>query len=536
MPELKLLPLNRSFDVSEGTTLLDALRANSVILDAPCNGLGTCGKCKVRVAPLRGQSDQGLSGRVESLETEVLACETVVRAATVVWLPEQHTETRVLLGGTGGSRSRRSEAGGDERDRSFGIAVDIGTTTLVLALIDRRTGEAIATLGSLNPQTQYGHDVLSRIQHGSTAQGLQQLRQVLVDELNRLLLAAVQQAGLAAADVTEACLSGNTTMLHLITGTDPSSLGRYPYKPGLSGHELRAASEIGLQIAPTGSVYLPPIFDAFVGADITAGVLATDLHRLEGATLFIDIGTNGEMVLAVNGELTATSTAAGPAFEGMNITCGMRAMLGAIERVRIASDGALQICAIGNGEPKGLCGSGLLDAVGQLVSLGIVNPSGRLARPGSLGVPALDQRLVKHQGRPAFHLSGSVILTQSDIRQVQLAKGAVRAGIDQLLTQSLLAPSDVRRVLIAGSFGAHLSVDSLVAIGLLPPELADRVELVGNTSRTGAEALLRDRSVRAELAEVTRRAQTLDLAHTPNFDQRFVSCLAFPASASMAAA
>ena len=270
---------------------------------------------------------------------------------------------------------------GDTTAALFGAAVDIGTTTLVVALIDLRDGRELAIASSLNPQARHAQDVLSRIKLGSQPQGLQLLHGELIAELNRLVGAAAAEADVPVRHIYEAVFSGNTTMLHLATATNPASLGKYPYTPALQGGQHVSAADIGLVIAPRGLVYLPPIMSAYVGADITSGILATKLAEQRGVTLFVDIGTNGEMVLAANGQLTATSTAAGPAFEGMNIACGMRASRGAIEQVSLSGND-VEIKTIANAEPVGLCGSGLLDVVGELAAHGGVDKNGRFETNG----------------------------------------------------------------------------------------------------------------------------------------------------------
>jgi uncharacterized 2Fe-2S/4Fe-4S cluster protein (DUF4445 family) len=288
---------------------------------------------------------------------------------------------------------------------------------------------------------------------------------------------------------------------------------------------LRAA-EVGLAIAPDGQVYLPPIMSAYVGADITSGILAAKLAALRGVTLFVDIGTNGEMVLAVNGQLTATSTAAGPAFEGMNIACGMRASRGAIELVSLAGD-RVEIKTIANAAPVGLCGSGLLDAVGELAAHGVVDKNGRFRVNGALPDRPWKDRVGVLDGKPVFHIADPVYLSQKDVRQVQLAKAAVRAGIELMLRANNLTAAHVDRVLIAGSFGFHLRTASLIHLGLLPREFEDRVEFVGNTSKTGARAFLLDRRLRDELKQLVRRVRVLELANDPAFEKTFVQALSF---------
>jgi uncharacterized 2Fe-2S/4Fe-4S cluster protein (DUF4445 family) len=242
-------------------------------------------------------------------------------------------------------------------------------------------------------------------------------------------------------------------------------------------------------------------------------------------TLFVDIGTNGEMVLAVDGGLAATSTAAGPAFEGMNITFGMRAARGAIEGFMVEEDNIV-VKTIGNADPQGLCGSGLLDLVGELAYTGVLGSSGRFVKHHP--DPLLEERLEAVDGKTIFRVAGPVLLTQKDVRQVQLAKGAVRAGIELLLKSEGLNSADVDRVLIAGSFGYHLRTRSLVNLGLLPPKFTDRVEFVGNTSKTGGRAFLLNASLRSQMSELAAGVTIVELANDPAFERTFVAALAFP--------
>jgi uncharacterized 2Fe-2S/4Fe-4S cluster protein (DUF4445 family) len=414
---------------------------------------------------------------------------------------------------------------GDTSGESFGLVVDIGTTTLVAALVDLRDGRERLTRSALNPQTRHGQDVLSRIHLGSTPEGLERLQGDLIRELNGLVAALCAGAGVASARIYEAVLSGNTAMLHLAVGADPRSLGKFPYTPVLQGGEYLDAAAIQLAIAPKGRVYLPPLLSAYVGADIVSGLLATSLHEQPGVVLFVDIGTNGEMVLAVDGKLTATSTAAGPAFEGMNIACGMRASEGAVELFAVEDHG-IRVETIGCADPVGLCGSGLLDLVGELARSGSLDRNGRFSRQAPN--PVLEERLAFPAGKGVFQVAGPVFLTQKDVRQVQLAKGAVRAGIELLLRAEGLQAGDVDRVLIAGSFGFHLRTQSLVNLGLLPEAFADRVEFVGNTSQSGGRAFLVNARSRRTMAEVAGRVRVLELANDPAFEQTFIAALAFP--------
>jgi uncharacterized 2Fe-2S/4Fe-4S cluster protein (DUF4445 family) len=536
-----------SVEVAEGTSLLEASRRSGLAVEAPCNGAGTCGKCRVRIdAP--GHARVGLAG---ADPRDVLACQTEVLGDLVVELPgdgpaglrilSEGVRSRVALAPRirkhfrpepnhtevyAGAELMASEAG-DTSGETFGLVVDIGTTTLVAALVDLNDGEERLSRSSLNPQTRHGQDVLSRIQMGSTAAGLERLQGDLIGELNRLIASLCLDSGVAPGRIHEAVLAGNTAMLHLAAGADPRSLGRFPYTPVLTGNQYLAASRLGLEIAPEGQVYLPPILSAYVGADIVAGVLATELHRRSGVVLFVDIGTNGEMVLAADGKLTATSTAAGPAFEGMNIACGMRAAEGAVEGFTVTGQD-IQVQTIGGAPAVGLCGSGLLDLVGELARHGSLDRNGRFARPGQHPHPGLGRRLEIREGRASFQVSGPVILTQKDVRQVQLAKGAVRAGIDLLLRSQGLTPAQVDRVLIAGSFGYHLRAATLVNLGLVPEAFGDRVTFVGNTSQSGGRAFLVNAPSREAMAQVAAQVRVLELANDPAFEKTFLAAMAFP--------
>jgi len=554
MASVTFLPDNRNVSVANGTTILEAARQAGVLIEAPCNGAGHCGKCLVRlpvddlaclVVHLDAPSEAGGEGAV-------LACHADIYGdVTVEVLRRREEGLRVISAGSGinvtpdpfiarryepdthqtailaGERLLATERG-DTVAENYGLVVDIGTTTLVAALVDLTSGRELASASALNPQSLHAQDVLSRIRFAADSDRLVLLQTVLVQELNRLVQELSAKTGVAGSRIYEAVLGGNTCMLHLLAGVDPTPLGKHPFEPSVTGDVHLKAADIGLAIAPAGLVYLPPVISAYVGADISAGILASDLASLGGATLFIDIGTNGELVLAADGRLTASATAAGPAFEGMNISCGMRAALGAIERVDISPHGALDLGVIGGTEPTGICGSGLMDLVAELVEAGIIGRSGRLTAPRSGALnQALAERIIKIDGGSAFHLHEQVLLSQKDIRQVQLAKGAIRAGIELLLQEAGLLAADQDRVLIAGSFGYHLRERSLLTLGLLPPEAAGKVSFVGNTSRSGAEMLLVNRHLRPQLQQIVEQVRVVDLAGSPSFERVFVEMMGF---------
>jgi uncharacterized 2Fe-2S/4Fe-4S cluster protein (DUF4445 family) len=557
MVTVHFYPANRSISIRRGFTILDAARLAGVVIDSPCDGVETCGKCRVRLdeASLTQIVRRGAHhlSKDEEADGHVLACAAEIIGDIAVRIPENGADKSMKITSHGRKASvnlapwvtKEYSAGkgvtsimaggrfigqeeGDTGAESYGLVVDIGTTTLVVSLVDLGDGKELAVASALNPQSIHAQDVLSRIRFASEVKGLEEMRKGVIDEINRLTRQAAEETGLSQKRIYETVFSGNTCMLHLAAGVDPASLGRYPYTPLLTGGEYLDGAAMGLDISPFGIVYLPPVISAYVGADITSGILATRLHEERETTLFVDIGTNGEMAIARDGRLWSTSTAAGPAFEGMNISSGMRAGEGAIERFAIAADGEVAIGVIGGTDATGICGSGLLDIVAELVTAGVIAANGRFVSAQSDSIPEqLKERLVEKNGKTVFLINDKIWLTQKDIRQVQLAKGAVRAGIQLLLRHTGMTETAVEKVLIAGSFGYHLRAESLVAIGLLPPEFKDRIEFVGNTSKTGGETFLLNRDSREEMERLVHEVEVVELANCQDFDKVFVAALPF---------
>jgi uncharacterized 2Fe-2S/4Fe-4S cluster protein (DUF4445 family) len=550
VPRISFITEGREVVVEKGLSILEGARAAGVVIESPCGALGTCGKCKVKIPNLEDLQRLHHRGTRELPEAEthegyVLACQTEVLddvSVVVKDYAEENKSLRILAGGssfdyellpfitkrTEGSHTAVYGGGellgtedGDTRDARYGLAVDIGTTTLVAALVDLSTGKELASDSVLNPQSRYAQDVLSRIHFASNAEGLETLRKSLNETLHAMIGAAARQAGIRREHIYEAVFSGNTTMLHLACGEDPRSLGQYPYTPRLWGHGHVPAEGLGL--SAFAEVYLPPIISAYVGADITSGILASRLSEAEGTTLFIDVGTNGEIVLARNGELAASSTAAGPAFEGMNISCGMRASAGSIEAFHINEDGSHSFKVIGSGKAVGICGSGLLDISGELARTGIIGTNGRFTAPDG----PLRKHLREKDGKKAFFITDEVYLSQKDVRQIQLAKGAIRTGIEMLLSRFNIAAPQVDSVRIAGSFGYHLCETSLLNTGLLPRAFAGKVSFAGNTSMSGAAAFLLNTGFREKMKKLVKRIDKVELAGDPAFEKTFIRNLGF---------
>ncbi|MDR0867276.1 MAG: ASKHA domain-containing protein [Planctomycetota bacterium] len=548
--QIHFLPDNRTVELSAGESLLTAARRAGVELAAPCNGAGVCGKCLVRVAA--GQSAPLGKSRHFAPAGSLLACETTAVSDLTVEIPRKK-ETGLQIHNHGatievelapairkhydgantqifaGAELLGTEAG-DTTARVFGAVIDIGTTTLAVGIIDLLTGEEAAGATGLNPQTSYAQDVLGRIHFASGDGGLAILQSAVVAALNALIGEAADAAKIDTAQIYEAVVSGNTCMLQLALGLDPAPLGRHPYAPFFAGNETRPAA--GLRIAPFGQIYAPPNIAGHIGADIVSGIVATDLAARRGTTLFVDIGTNGEMVVAQDGKMVGASTAAGPAFEGMNIACGMRAAAGAIERVNIEGEN-FQLRVIGDAPPVGICGSGLMDLVGELARCGVIDGGGRLGGnrdPNAYAAKILAERGRRVDGKARLTVADAVYLSQKDLRQVQLAKGAIRAGVDLLLKNAGVAAAAVDEVIIAGSFGYHLRAESLLNLGLLPRELAGKISFAGNTSKSGARLFLLNHAERARAAALARAVRAVNLAEDESFQTVFIAAMAFPAA------
>jgi uncharacterized 2Fe-2S/4Fe-4S cluster protein (DUF4445 family) len=431
---------------------------------------------------------------------------------------------------------------GDTGPACLGAAFDVGTTTLVGMLLDVSANRELAVTSRLNPQTSFGDDVITRIQHTlEKPQGLGELHGAITRACDEMIGELADQAGVDREQIYELSFSGNTTMLHLLCGIDPRALAEVPFVPATGIPLLVEASELGLRVHPRGTAYVLPIIGGFVGGDTVSGILATGLDQAQGPTLHVDIGTNGEIVLAADGKLTAAATAAGPAFEGARITHGMRSSRGAIEKVIV--DGRIRTHVIGDGLPLGLCGSALIDLAAGLLRHGVVTPQGRISTPDQVPdlVPELKSRIIFYDEQVSFLVvpetetaSGKpIVLTQRDVRQLQFASGAIRAGISILLKRAGLQAQDLEAVLIAGGFGNFIRRKNAQQIGLLPPEIPrHRIRYQGNTSLAGARLVAV--SVRArELAErLARQTEHVDLSTDPDFQDAFADAMIFPSPAA----
>lgn len=424
---------------------------------------------------------------------------------------------------------------GDTSRRAYGVAIDVGTTTLAASLVDLTTGTELGVASGPNPQAARGGDLMSRLGHAFTAAGREELRARIVSALNGLVADLTRTCGIASADVYAASVVGNTAMHHLFLGLEVEQLGLAPYVPAVTGPLILPAREAGLGLHPAALVYLPPNIAGFVGADLSAVLLATRLWELDGPRLVVDLGTNGEILLGDRTGILTCSAPAGPAFEGGAVARGMRAAPGAIQGVRV--DGDVRLDVIGGVRPLGFCGSGLVDAVAELLRAGVLDPTGRLRIDERDRLPAPLRRRITEDGGGAFLFASpeeagdgqAIALSQLDVRQLQLAKGAVRAGAEILLARRGIRPDDLAEVLLAGTFGNYIGEEQALAIGLIPPVPAERVRPIGNAAAAGALLALVSRQARVDMEAAVARVRHLPLAALPEFQDVFIESTSFPA-------
>lgn len=457
-------------------------------LSHPCGGHGLCGKCAVLLS-----GDVSQPNSAEQKFGCRLSCQAIVFGDSEVILPSVNDMVQIENGSLKKLEPVQPMSG------KFGAAIDIGTTTVVLCLYDLSTGNRIAEAAMLNPQTSVSADVIGRIDYAMHG-GNTKLKELIQDALTVLLQSACARASISGSEVKSLVITGNTTMLYLLTDRDTSPLSRAPFETDFFfGDEFAVLEKV---------CYTPPCLHAFVGADTTCAILSSGMLRHNETALLCDIGTNGEIALWHKGTLYIASTAAGPAFEGAGIRYGCGSVYGAIDSVEVF-DNKLSIHTIGGGKAVGICGSGLIDAAAALLDIGALDETGFLQQE-------------------EYILADSITITRQDIRALQLAKAAVAAGISCLLVAAGCSESEVSKVHLAGGFGKHLNIRSAERIGLIPSSLADRIEVIGNAAIDGAAMLLLDTSRRSEIESLRGNAQHIRLDCNAEFSQRYVDEMFFP--------
>ena len=417
---------------------------------------------------------------------------------------------------------------GDTTGSLYGVAIDIGTTTVVCSLVDMLTGEELGHASEINAQKFFGLDVLTRITYEieNPEDGREKLQKAIVGSINKMVKSVCDKNGVTQDQIYEVSVGANCTMMHMLMGVDARPIGKAPFAPVFARAKDVKASDIGLKAAPGARLYCLPSVSAYIGADIVAGAYVCDLRNRKGNVMFIDIGTNGEIVLAADGKLMSCSCAAGPALEGMNISSGMRAAEGAIEDIHINEDG-IDIKVIGDCEPAGICGSGILTVTKELLRTGIVRKTGAFVKADKFDAEDYRSKYiaVSEDGKRSFRMTEGgdgtdpLYITQGDVRQVRLAKGAILSGFMALLKKAGIGMADLDKVLIAGQFGAHLPAESITGTGILPFEVEDRIEYVGNTSKTGAYMALMSGKVKRQMEALAHNMDYLELGATDNYER-----------------
>ncbi|OQX97787.1 MAG: hypothetical protein B6I20_11945 [Bacteroidetes bacterium 4572_117] len=480
--------------VEEGENLLKCIQENEDEFFAPCGGNGTCGKCRVKIIN----------------DGHVTSCLYYVHKDIEVLLPEV-LEMKVLSSQYHLSKSTWPEplAAFNLAAMPYGLAIDIGTTTMVFYFVNLVTGSSVSVKTEMNPQSKFGSDVISRINYGELNDGgVENLQKVLLNSINNALEGFYNDLGITKQDLVRVSIVGNSTMLHNLLGINALPLAHAPFTPVFTDTKRIKASNLNLNTHPEADIVLSPSLSAYVGADIIAGLNSLDTKKLNSTYLFIDIGTNGEMALVTPEKTLSCATAAGPAFEGANISCGMTAKNGAISKFS-----GKKYEVIANIEPIGICGSGLIDIVAEMLNNNLLSQDGKI-----------EEDFVVYQSENNKPIS----ISQQDIREVQLAKSAIMSGIIRLLSISGITTGDLSHVILAGGFGNYIDIKSAIKIGLLPDIDVGKYIQVGNTAGTGAMLALKSEKYITEMEELKDKMEYIELSTDDDFSMEFAMNMFFP--------
>lgn len=501
-----------------GEILYAALVQAGEPVNAPCGGSGRCGKCAVRA--------EGALSPMTAEEYNLpkgwrLACRTRILGDCTVHMPDDAGSMDVLTDGV--------DALVGAGQFGLGAAIDLGTTAVAVALFDRQTGRCMEVRGAPNCQRRWGADVVSRIHAcmenpDNAARMTAEIRR----QLHVLLAEAAESVGVCPAEICAVTLAGNSTMCHLVAGLSPVGLGSLPFRPvsrfGSDFHAEILAAPLG--VSDQAEIWILPAVSGFFGGDAVGAAYAVGLGEAKTPALLLDVGTNGEMALAASGRIVCCSVAAGPAFEGANITCGMAGMSGAIDHATLSAAGTLQLSILGEAVPRGICGSGLIDLLAVMRKLGAVDETGRLLPPEEAPIDVVPY-LRLYQDEPAFFAAENVFVTARDVRALQLAKAAVAAGIQIMLEEVGLTANEVASLMVAGGFGNRIDPAAAAQIGLYPPELVGRTTAAGNAALAGAAAALGGTDAQASIARLCSRMEYLELSADPRFSEYYMENLSF---------
>ncbi len=551
-----------------GDTLLTYLRRQGHRVSAPCGGHGSCGKCLVKLlnmnSPNQSPREQALLGLLQAEKEWRLACNVHAEPGMKVLLPEnpllpgqqeaQIIESMPFHDGREAAPFASCYEKRDDLDKLLpwhgsigpwlGAAMDIGTTTIVVYLLDLVTGQVLGTKSFLNPQSVYGADVLTRIQYANQREDHRKsLQTILIQRINQGLAELMEEAHMPVRHICRLTAAGNTTMLHFLLGESTAGMGGSPFTSAFLALQRRNAMELGLLAHPKAELVTLPCIAAFAGGDLLAAMASSSMLSSQNLELVVDIGTNGEIALGSAGHFSACSTAAGPAFEGGRIIWGMGGVAGAIDHITLTDDVAWS--TIGQQTPRGICGSGLVDVTGELLRSCMLDPSGRMPSPEEAAHaasasevpvpgPKLLERLRQDETQRFFMIDETtgIKVYQKDIRELQLAKGAIYAGIQCLIRDLKVSPEQIKTVWLTGGFGNYLNLDQAFRIGLLPEGLQEKTRIIGNGAGAGACQALLSETCCLEWADIVGQGQIryIDLALEDTFQTEFIQALNFPKS------
>ena len=529
---ITFMPDNIRAEAHSGELAADAASSAGVRIGRHCGGAGVCGKCRVMAgeenpfAPLTKTEENLLTPEEIKKGVRLSCCAKVIKNGTIHVVDRVKSAGHSILEGFSHDISEWApDCGG------YGVAVDIGTTTVVCYLLALSGHEVVDRISFLNPQVAFGDDVISRIAYSSSQpEALERIQRTLTSEMDKNIGTMAERNGISKEDITEIMIAANTVMEHLFAGVSPKSIGHSPYMPEFFLMPPFKASTVGININEAGVVKMIPNVAGYVGADIVAGVAALDMDRQNKIRLLVDIGTNNEIVIGGSEGMFCCATAAGPALEGARIQYGMRASVGAIEKVTL-ENGLLKCQTIGGEAPKGLCGSGLIDAIALLLNEGIINESGRFEYPEK----CRDERFMTRLGRSESGMvrllltdeEHPVYLTQKDIREVQLAVGAVKVGVEVMLEQVGITKDKIAEVRLAGAFGNNIDIESAARVGLIPDIERAKIHGVKNTSGLGACLSLASEKFYERTKETAQKMSYVELSSLPDFQKRFVKAMSF---------
>lgn len=526
--KVRVEPNNIEISAEHGADLLSAITKSGLTIRATCGGKGTCGKCRVIIK----------KGNFETRESDcILACQTKVIDNLTVEIPLQYDKIfeAVERGNVSRKNFQYSPLGQELFARNktggaFGIALDIGTTTVVAQLIDLKTSAVLSAKGAYNRQISFGDDVITRIIYAEEKNGLTALTSAIRDTINELIGHIIKEEKISINDIYSIQIAGNTTMMHLFYNKPPRFIRRETVIPEFDFTTLKA-KETGIKINPEGTIAFIPWVANYVGGDIVAGVLACDMDEKAETTLLIDLGTNGEIALGNRDWILCAACSAGPAFEGVGIKCGIHAMEGAIQSIEITDKSAhAKYSTIGNKKATGICGTGLLDIPAELLKKGIINRAGKFIGQSSPFLRKNDddefEFIVVSKENSAT--GDDIVITESDIANIIRSKGAVFLGMQVLLSHANLKFEDLDQIYISGGFGTYLDIKKAITVGLLPDLPEKKFKFIGNSSVQGAQICLLSQTARDKADLISKKMTYIDLSNDASFMNEYTSTLFLP--------